>query len=124
MIALASIGLPEVGGATGILAACVYAMQQLFAYLSNRRTSELTEEGQKTTAMSSAVADAATANAVILRVNEALHHEVDRMSTVVATLNERIEEKDRRIEEMQGEIERLVKELTNLYNRLDDLKSK
>jgi hypothetical protein len=124
MIALATIGLPEVGGATGILAACIYAGQQLLSFLSSRRTAELTEEGQHVTAMSSAVADAATANAVILRVNEALHAEVDRMTGVNLDLRKQITEKDRIITETQAEVERLMGKMAELYRTLEDLKSK
>lgn len=124
MIALAGIGLPEVGGGAGILAACVYAGQQLLSYLSSRRTAEITEEGQKATTMSSAVADAATANAVILRVNEALHSEVDRLGSVNLDLRKQITEKDRIITETQAEVERLMGKMAELYATLEDLKSK
>jgi hypothetical protein len=118
------IGFPEVGGATGILVACLYATQQLVTFLNNRRTSEITEEGQHVTAMSSAVADAATANAVILRVNEALHAEVDRLGGVNLDLRKQITEKDRIITETQAEVERLMGKMAELYATLEDLKSK
>lgn len=123
MIALASLGLPELGGGAGILAAVVYTSQQLVAYLNNRKTAELTEETQHVAAVSAAVADAATSNSILLRTNEALHHEVGRVNAINMSLNETIREKDRRIEEMQDEITSLVQKLGTLYERLDEMKS-
>lgn len=124
MISLISeIGFPEIGGATGILAACIYALRELGSYLSNRKNVELQEEQHGVAATSAAVADAATANSVLLRSYEALHTENDRMTKVIASLNDQLVEKDRRILEAQREIERLAEQLTTLYQRLENMKS-
>lgn len=124
MIILAALGLPELGGGAGIGVATLYGLQQLAAYLNNRKTNEITEEGVHASTISSAVADAATANAVILRVNESLHLEVDRLGGVNASLRQQITEKDRIITETQAEVERLMGKMAELYATLEELKSK
>lgn len=120
---IAEIGLPEVGGATGILAATIYALREFGTWLNNRKTAELQEDQQSTAAVSAAVADAATANSVLLRSYEALHTENDRMSQVIVRLNEQLAEKDKKILEAQREIERLAQQLATLYERLENMKS-
>jgi uncharacterized coiled-coil protein SlyX len=119
-----AIGLPEVGGSAGILMASAYAIQQLVAYLNSKKTSEITEKGVTASTISSAVADAATANAVILRVNESLHLEVERLSQANTGLRQVITEKDRIITETQAEVERLMGKMAELYATLEELKSK
>jgi uncharacterized coiled-coil protein SlyX len=124
MISLVSeIGFPEIGGATGILAATIYALRELGSWLNGRKTAELQEEQHGVAATSAAVADAATANSVLLRSYEALHTENDRMTKVISGLNEQLLEKDRRILEAQREIEHLAHQLTTLYERLENMKS-
>lgn len=120
---IGDIGFPEVGGATGILAACIYALRELGTWINSRKTAELQEEQHGVAAVSAAVADAATANSVLLRSYEALHAENDRMSKVISGLNDQLVEKDRRILEAQQEIERLAQQLATLYERLENMKS-
>lgn len=120
---IGEIGFPEIGGATGIAAAALYALRELGTWLNNRKTTEIQEEQQSTAAVSAAVADAATANSVLLRSYEALHSENDRMSRVIIGLNEQLAEKDKKILEAQREIERLAQQLATLYERLESMKS-
>lgn len=120
---ISDIGFPQVGGAAGFLAACLYALREFLTWLNNRKTQELAEDQQDVAKVSAAVADAATANSVLLRSYEALHTENDRMSKVIISLNEQLTEKDRRILEAQHEIERLALQLTTLYERLENMKS-
>jgi peptidoglycan hydrolase CwlO-like protein len=124
MIILSALGLPELGGGAGIGVAALYGLQQLVAYLNGRKTNEITEEGVHASTISSAVADAATANAVILRVNESLHLEVERLGGVNNSLRQQITEKDRIITETQAEVERLMGKMAELYATLEELKSK
>jgi chromosome segregation ATPase len=120
---IGEIGFPEIGGATGILAATVYALRELGTWLNARKTAEIQEDQQSVSAVSAAVADAATANSVLLRSYEALHTENDRMSQVIVRLNEQLAEKDKKILEAQREIERLAQQLATLYERLENMKS-
>lgn len=120
---IGEIGFPEIGGATGILAAAIYALREFGTWLNARKTAELQEDQQSVSAVSAAVADAATANSVLLRSYEALHTENDRMTQMIARLNEQLIEKDRRILEAQREIERLAQQLATLYERLENMKS-
>lgn len=123
MITLVTIGIQEIGGGAGLLAGGAWALQQILQWLDKRRTAELTEDQQTVTATSSAVADAATVNAVMLRNLEAMQHEVERMHNVNGSLLTQLAEKDAKIEAAQREIERLMKELTTLYQRLEGMKS-
>lgn len=124
MISLISeIGFPEIGGGAGILAACIYALRELIGAWNSHKTQELAEDQQATASVSAAVADAATANSVLLRSYEALHAENERMSKVIIGLNDTITEKDKKILEAQREIERLAQQLTTLYERLENMKS-
>lgn len=120
---IGDIGFPEIGGATGILAACVYALRELGSWINNRKTAELQEEQHGVAAVSAAVADAATANSVLLRSYETLHTENERMADVIKRMDAQLVEKDRKIQEAQREIEHLANQLATLYERLENMKS-
>lgn len=123
MITLITIGFQEIGGATGLAAGAAWALQQLLGWLDKRRTAEITEDQQQVSATSSAVADAATVNAVMLRNLEAVQREVERVHGVNADLLDQLAQKDAKILAAQHEIERLMNELATLYQRLEGMKS-
>jgi predicted RNase H-like nuclease (RuvC/YqgF family) len=120
---ITEIGFPEIGGATGILAAVAYGLREFGSWLNNRKTAELAEDQQNVSAASAAVADAATANSVLLRSYEALHTENERMAAVIKRMDQQLLEKDLKIREAQQEIERLADQLATLYERLENMKS-
>jgi predicted RNase H-like nuclease (RuvC/YqgF family) len=124
MIPLITFDFPTVGGATGIFAAVGWTIREGIGWLTRRKDQEITEADHHVSAQSSAVNDAATVNAVMLRNVEALQLENQRLHGINQGLNDRILEKDRTITEMQLQIQKLMGELDTLYDRLDELKSR
>jgi predicted DNA-binding protein YlxM (UPF0122 family) len=119
-----TIDFPTVGGASGILVAIGWSVREMIQWLNRRKDLELAEVGQHVTATSSAVNDAATVNAVMLRNIEALQAENQRVHSINTSLVQTITEKDRTISEMQNQIQKLMGELDTLYGRLEELKSR
>jgi len=124
MITLLTLDFPTVGGASGIIVAIGWSVREFIQWLGRRRDQELTEAGQAVSAVSSAVNDAATVNAVMLRNIEALQQENQRVHSINTSLIQTITEKDRTISGMQEQIRTLMGELDTLYSRLEELKSR
>jgi uncharacterized coiled-coil protein SlyX len=121
---LITLDFPTVGGASGIFVAIGWSVREIIQWLNRRKDQELAEVGQHVTAQSSAVNDAATVNAVMLRNIEALQAENARVHGINTSLIETITEKDRTISAMQEQIRTLMGELDTLYSRLEELKSR
>lgn len=115
----AVVGFPELGGSIGILAASVYGVRELNTWYSSRKNHEIAEDSQSVTATSAAVADAATANSVLLRSYEALLAENQRKDTKIETLENRNSEKDAKIEALQVQVRDLRAQVHMLLTRLD-----
>jgi hypothetical protein len=124
LVPLITIDFPTIGGASGILVAIGWSVREIITWLGRRKDQEITVAGQNVSAVSAAVNDAATVNAVMLRNVEALQVENQRLHGVNITLNERIIEKDKTISQMQDQIRDLMGELDTLYSRLEELKSR
>lgn len=124
LISMLTLDFPTVGGASGIFVAIGWSVRELIQWLGRRKDQELTEAGHHVSAQSSAVNDAATVNAVMLRNVEALQQENSRLHGINTVLNDRIVEKDRTISSMQEQIRELMGELDTLYSRLEELKSR
>lgn len=115
----AAIGFPELGGSVGIIAAAVYAGREVNTWYSHRKDHEIAEDGQHTAATSAAVADAATANAVLLRSYEKLLEENTRKDAKIESLENRNAEKDTKIEALQQQVRELRAQVHVLLQRLD-----
>lgn len=124
LIPLITLDFPTIGGASGIIVAMGWTAREFIQWLGRRKDQEITEIGQQATAQSSAVNDAATVNAVMLRNIEALQQENHRVHTINTNLIQTITEKDRTISAMQDQIRTLMGELDTLYSRLEELKSR
>ena len=124
LVPMITLDFPTVGGASGIFVAIGWTIRETIQWLTRRKDQGLAEVGQQVTATSSAVNDAATVNAVMLRNIEALQTENQRVHSINTSLIETITEKDRTISEMQSQIQKLMGELDTLYSRLEELKSR
>jgi hypothetical protein len=124
LVPLITLDFPTVGGASGIFVAIGWSIREIIQWLNRRKDQELAEVGHHVTATSSAVNDAATVNAVMLRNIEALQVENQRVHSINTSLVATITEKDRTISEMQSQIQKLMGELDTLYGRLEELKSR
>lgn len=124
MITLLTLDFPTVGGASGIFVAIGWTIREAIQWLGRRKDQDLAEVGQHVSAQSSAVNDAATVNAVMLRNIEALQAENQRVHSINTDLIQTITEKDRTISDMQEQIRTLMGELDTLYGRLEELKSR
>lgn len=113
------IGFPELGGGAGIAAVVIYAGREFNAWYSSKKNHEIAEDGSQTTATSAAVADAATANAVLLRSYERLLAENERKDTKIEHLETRNAEKDTKIEVLQNTVRELRAQVHVLLQRLD-----
>lgn len=116
---ITEFGFPELGGSAGIIAATIYTGRELNAWYSSRKNHEIAEDSQQTAATSAAVADAATANSVLLRSYETLLAENERKDTKIETLENRNAEKDNKIEGLQQQVRELRSQVHALLQRLD-----
>lgn len=124
IVPLITLDFPTVGGASGIFVAIGWTVREVIQWLGRRKDQDLAEAGQHASVQSSAVNDAATVNAVMLRNIEALQAENARVHGINTSLIETITEKDRTISAMQDQIRTLMGELDTLYGRLEELKSR
>lgn len=113
------IGFPELGGGVGIVAASIYAAREFNTWYSARKSSDLAEDKQEVEKTSAAVTDAATANSILLRLNETLKAEGERKDKRIEHLESRNAEKDAKIEELQGTVRELRAQVHILLQRLD-----